>query len=441
MRSTKCSADPQVKHIGVATDMQTPDRGTLQVVRQPVSLSRTPSTVVMRYAPNAASIPMRCWRSSSLPDPQQGAGQLFGSGYILLPPCAMDDQRTAKVLPCQSAEDLRGARLPSRDRARTLRLPGRPSRQKSAFPHTTPQARRQFSCARTSGQSTQKRLRGCVRTISAARNGCAASATASKARGFCQRPPARGHARKKRLTVEGFLHDTKRPANPRGSRRQLATVDFGNGNNAQAAVCDKTLRGGSEILHHQRAFFNWDMVRNPRANDTVPRAQGEWRRQDPVALHHEQIRHRRRDQGALRVADHRFVEALPARLVEGLYIRPVVRFPVAQHSRHRRTRNSKRQSPSPSSPAVGNSAASKSAKTLGEAAGATACRRRPSHRSGSRPVFPGSSGKAGIGGIANSAAALPLSQPAEVLVPKQQPFLEYGNRLEEAHAVAKSPDP
>jgi formyl-CoA transferase len=39
--------DPQVKHIGVATDMRTPDRGILQVVRQPVSLSRTPSKVVM----------------------------------------------------------------------------------------------------------------------------------------------------------------------------------------------------------------------------------------------------------------------------------------------------------------------------------------------------------------------------------------------------------
>jgi crotonobetainyl-CoA:carnitine CoA-transferase CaiB-like acyl-CoA transferase len=43
-------ADPQVQHIGVATDMQTPDRGTLQVVRQPVTLSRTPSTIA-RHTP------------------------------------------------------------------------------------------------------------------------------------------------------------------------------------------------------------------------------------------------------------------------------------------------------------------------------------------------------------------------------------------------------
>ena len=43
-------ADPQVQHIGVATDMPTPDRGTLKVVRQAVSLSRTPSTIV-RHTP------------------------------------------------------------------------------------------------------------------------------------------------------------------------------------------------------------------------------------------------------------------------------------------------------------------------------------------------------------------------------------------------------
>ena len=40
-------ADPQVQHIGVATEMKTPDRGTLQVIRQAVSLSRTPSKIVM----------------------------------------------------------------------------------------------------------------------------------------------------------------------------------------------------------------------------------------------------------------------------------------------------------------------------------------------------------------------------------------------------------
>ena len=40
-------ADEQVKHLGIATDMKTPDRGTLQVMRQPVSLSRTPSAIVM----------------------------------------------------------------------------------------------------------------------------------------------------------------------------------------------------------------------------------------------------------------------------------------------------------------------------------------------------------------------------------------------------------
>lgn len=37
--------DPQVKHLGMATPMQTDDRGTLNVLRQPVSLSRTPSMV------------------------------------------------------------------------------------------------------------------------------------------------------------------------------------------------------------------------------------------------------------------------------------------------------------------------------------------------------------------------------------------------------------
>jgi formyl-CoA transferase len=43
-------ADPQVQHIGVATDMHTPDRGTLKVVRQAVSLSRTPSAIT-RHTP------------------------------------------------------------------------------------------------------------------------------------------------------------------------------------------------------------------------------------------------------------------------------------------------------------------------------------------------------------------------------------------------------
>ena len=43
-------ADPQVQHLGVATDMLTPDRGTLQVIRQPVSLSRTPSAIA-RHTP------------------------------------------------------------------------------------------------------------------------------------------------------------------------------------------------------------------------------------------------------------------------------------------------------------------------------------------------------------------------------------------------------
>ena len=43
-------ADRQVQHIGVATDMPTPDRGTLKVIRQAVSLSRTPSTIV-RHTP------------------------------------------------------------------------------------------------------------------------------------------------------------------------------------------------------------------------------------------------------------------------------------------------------------------------------------------------------------------------------------------------------
>ena len=42
--------DEQVKHLGIAADMPTPDRGTLQVVRQPVTLSRTPSLIV-RHTP------------------------------------------------------------------------------------------------------------------------------------------------------------------------------------------------------------------------------------------------------------------------------------------------------------------------------------------------------------------------------------------------------
>jgi len=40
-------ADKQVQHLGVATDMETPDRGTLKVIRQPFTMSRTPSTVAM----------------------------------------------------------------------------------------------------------------------------------------------------------------------------------------------------------------------------------------------------------------------------------------------------------------------------------------------------------------------------------------------------------
>ncbi|HWV40997.1 CoA transferase [Pseudorhodoplanes sp.] len=40
-------ADKQVQHLGIATDMQTPDRGTLQVIRQPFTMSRTPSTIAM----------------------------------------------------------------------------------------------------------------------------------------------------------------------------------------------------------------------------------------------------------------------------------------------------------------------------------------------------------------------------------------------------------
>jgi formyl-CoA transferase len=39
--------DPQVKHLGIVTKMQTADRGALNVMRQPVTLSRTRSAVVM----------------------------------------------------------------------------------------------------------------------------------------------------------------------------------------------------------------------------------------------------------------------------------------------------------------------------------------------------------------------------------------------------------
>ena len=37
--------DPQVKHLGIVTPMHTDNRGVLNVMRQPVSLSRTPSTI------------------------------------------------------------------------------------------------------------------------------------------------------------------------------------------------------------------------------------------------------------------------------------------------------------------------------------------------------------------------------------------------------------
>jgi formyl-CoA transferase len=40
-------ADEQVQHLGIVTQMQTQDRGALDVMRQPVSLSRTSSTVAM----------------------------------------------------------------------------------------------------------------------------------------------------------------------------------------------------------------------------------------------------------------------------------------------------------------------------------------------------------------------------------------------------------
>jgi formyl-CoA transferase len=39
--------DPQVRHLGIVTQMRTADRGALDVLRQPVSLSRTPSSVAM----------------------------------------------------------------------------------------------------------------------------------------------------------------------------------------------------------------------------------------------------------------------------------------------------------------------------------------------------------------------------------------------------------
>ncbi|KAB2885371.1 MAG: CoA transferase [Pseudorhodoplanes sp.] len=42
--------DPQVRHLGIVTTMQTPARGPLDVMRQPVSLSRTPSAIV-RHTP------------------------------------------------------------------------------------------------------------------------------------------------------------------------------------------------------------------------------------------------------------------------------------------------------------------------------------------------------------------------------------------------------
>ena len=37
--------DPQVKHLGIVTQHTDANRGVLNVMRQPVSLSRTPSTI------------------------------------------------------------------------------------------------------------------------------------------------------------------------------------------------------------------------------------------------------------------------------------------------------------------------------------------------------------------------------------------------------------
>jgi crotonobetainyl-CoA:carnitine CoA-transferase CaiB-like acyl-CoA transferase len=42
----KVFADPQVQHLGIVQEIETPDRGTLRVVAQPVTLERTPSELV-----------------------------------------------------------------------------------------------------------------------------------------------------------------------------------------------------------------------------------------------------------------------------------------------------------------------------------------------------------------------------------------------------------
>ncbi|MGC1828443.1 MAG: CoA transferase, partial [Pseudolabrys sp.] len=39
-------ADPQVKHLGIAVPLHHPKRGNIHVVGQPVTLSRTPASIV-----------------------------------------------------------------------------------------------------------------------------------------------------------------------------------------------------------------------------------------------------------------------------------------------------------------------------------------------------------------------------------------------------------
>ena len=47
MPSTRSTADPQVKHLQIVQDVETPDeRGVLHLVGQPMTLARTPSRLV-----------------------------------------------------------------------------------------------------------------------------------------------------------------------------------------------------------------------------------------------------------------------------------------------------------------------------------------------------------------------------------------------------------
>ena len=54
-------ADPQVRHLGLAQPVRSPDGGTTELVGQPMSLSDSPATLT-RPAPGFGGTLVRCWR-------------------------------------------------------------------------------------------------------------------------------------------------------------------------------------------------------------------------------------------------------------------------------------------------------------------------------------------------------------------------------------------